>query len=48
MALSAKITKNRASLQIILPAELKERYGLRPGGSVVIEPRHDGISCDRP
>ena len=43
MALSARITRNRASLQIILPAELKDRYGLRPGGLVVIEPQHDGM-----
>ncbi len=43
MAFSATLTRNRASVQIILPAELRNRYGLRPGGSVELEPQKDGI-----
>jgi AbrB family looped-hinge helix DNA binding protein len=43
MGLSATITRNGASVQVILPAELRDRYGLHPGGSVEFEPRDDGI-----
>ena len=43
MAFSATLTRNRASVQIILPAELRNRYGLLPGGSVELEPKKDGI-----
>lgn len=43
MELSATITRNGSSAQIVLPTELRERYGLHPGGSVVLEAREDGI-----
>lgn len=48
MGLSATITRNGSSAQIVLPAELRERYGLHPGGSVVLEPRDDGILLKPP
>jgi AbrB family looped-hinge helix DNA binding protein len=43
MELSATITRNGSSAQIVIPAELRERYGLHPGGSVTLEARDDGI-----
>jgi AbrB family looped-hinge helix DNA binding protein len=48
MGISAKITKNGASVQVVLPAELRDRYGLRPGGTIEFEPKDDGILLRAP